>query len=106
MADRDAALGGVRCSAERVRALRPFVPDFELVIDDVSHVSDDELARRLRRASVQLVLRVLRDGRAATDPAAWLLGVRRLIDEVRRAEKKLYRFRKPPYRTARSDRRE
>ncbi|MCU0671338.1 MAG: Rpn family recombination-promoting nuclease/putative transposase [Myxococcota bacterium] len=65
--------------------LADFVPGFEIVVDDVSSMPDEALARRLEHAAVQLVLRVLRDGRATNDPAAWMLGVRDLIEQVRRA---------------------
>lgn len=65
--------------------LAAFVPGFEIVVDDVSRLSDEELTRRLRHASAQLVLRLFRDGRATDDPAAWLLGARRLIEDVARS---------------------
>jgi predicted transposase YdaD len=54
-------------------ALARHLPDLEIVVDDLSHLSDEELSTRAHRASVLLILRALRDARSVVDVARWLL---------------------------------
>jgi predicted transposase YdaD len=63
--------------------LAPYLPDLEVVIEDLSHLSDDELISRAHRDSVALILRALRDARSAADIARWLLDSVALIRAVR-----------------------
>ncbi len=53
-------------------ALAPYLPDLEVVVEDLSHLSDDELTSRVHRASVLLILRALRDARSTADLERWL----------------------------------
>ena len=66
--------------------IAPYVPQLEVVVDDVSHLSDDDLASRMARASVRLILRALRDARSSTDLARWLLDSVGLIHAVLAAD--------------------
>ena len=63
-------------------ALAAHLPDLEIVVEDLSHLSDEELATRAHRASVLLILRALRDARSAADMARWLLDSVALIRAV------------------------
>lgn len=67
--------------------LAPYVPDLEVVVEDVSHLSDDRLTDKAHQASVRLILRALRDARSTADLARWLLDSVGLIRAVLAADR-------------------
>jgi predicted transposase YdaD len=67
-------------------ALAPYLPDLQVVVEDLSHLSDDELTSRAHRASVLLILRALRDARSTADLARWLIDSVGLIHAVLTAD--------------------
>lgn len=68
--------------------LRPFVPDFELVVDDLVRADDSELHRRQLAAFPKVTLWLLRDGRSLeafrAHLAAWADELERLCARTRR----------------------
>jgi hypothetical protein len=60
---------------------RPYVPDFELLIDDLTRVPEAELAQRAMAAHAKLVVWALRAVRVGFDPALVRIWARAL-DEV------------------------
>jgi Putative transposase, YhgA-like len=71
--------------AEDLPELRPFVPDFELLIDDLSAVDDEGLQRRPLHPFPKITLWLLRDGREIAalleHLAAWGAELERLVRE-------------------------
>lgn len=65
-----------------IRSLRKYVPNFEMVLDDVTELSDHELYARTMNATVQLVLMMFRDARTTRSAEALLRRSQRLLEAV------------------------
>jgi predicted transposase/invertase (TIGR01784 family) len=61
--------------------LRAQIPDFELIVDDLSHLDDAKLRRRALTVRAKVALAALRDGRRAADDvlAAWFVEIAQLL---------------------------
>jgi len=66
--------------------IEPHLPLFSLIIDDVSHQSDEEIAARTQHLLVRLALASLREARRASDGPSVIRGLAQLLRQVRAAD--------------------
>ena len=77
---------------DAARAVLPYIPRFEFLLDDVSHATDEELRSRAVTALGKLVLACFRNSRDPRTLLESLAGWMDVVAEVRRAEHGVHAF--------------